>query len=134
MPLRERISAITHLLGCSRTITRDMVQDMLPALLEISPELESYLRDAPAESAGELSWQENLLANHLLYVDFPYVDRRVSKADAAIGLMTCYELLQMLSGYRGDERTDALAALFHLTEHTAFYYNVRLLAKRAAQR
>ena len=133
MPMRERIACVAEILGCKARVTPEIVEAMLPTLLELSPELEPYLRNAPEEKGKDRPWEENLLADHMLFVDLPYTDRRIAKADTAIGLMVCYELMQMMKGHHGDTLVDGLSALFHLTEHTAFYYNAKLLYERITQ-
>ena len=133
MSMRERIACVTETVGCKAKVTPEIVEAMLPTLLELSPELKPYLHDTSECNDQDQPWEENLLANHMLFVDFPYTDRRIAKADSAIGLMVCYELMQMLKGNRGDALVDGLSALFHLTEHTAFYYNAKLLYERTAQ-
>ena len=78
-------------------------------------------------------WLENWLVNHLLYCDFPYPDGRIRPADAAYGLYLAFEILSLTGeacaadGASKDELTDAVAAAFHLIEHTSFYYNAYVL-------
>lgn len=81
---------------------------------------------------------ENVLNNSLLYENFPFVDNRFDKTNAYKGLCASYGLLRLVCiGYTSihtskDDLVDAMAALFHLIDHTAFYYNVNVLTKAPA--
>jgi len=84
------------------------------------------------------NWQlyfVNVLANSLLYENFPFVDKRFNKTLAYKGLCASYGLLMIVAvGYtsthnKKDDLIDCVAALFHLIDHTAFYYNINILAK-----
>ena len=76
---------------------------------------------------------ENVLNNSLLYENFPFVDKRFDKTNAYKGLCASYGLLRLVCiGYTAthsseEDLVDAIAALFHLIDHTAFYYNVNVL-------
>ena len=60
---------------------------------------------------------------------FPYCDERIKKSEAIYGVLIQYELLKLIcTVYIGNEPdmeklVDAIAAVYHLVEHTAFYYN-----------
>lgn len=81
---------------------------------------------------------EGVLNNSLLYENFPFVDERFSKVYAYKGLCASYGLLRLVSiGYtsmhKGDDYfIDVVAELFHLIDHTAFYYNVNVVCNNAA--
>lgn len=81
---------------------------------------------------------ENVLNNSLLYENFPFVDNRFDKTNAYKGLCASYGLLRLVCvGYTSihtskDDLIDCIAALFHLIDHTAFYYNVNVLEKTPA--
>jgi len=81
---------------------------------------------------------ENVINNSLLYENFPFVDNRFNKTLAYKGLCASYGLLRLLCvGYcashnKKDDLVDCIAALFHLIDHTAFYYNINVLAKSSA--
>ncbi len=80
-------------------------------------------------------WAENLLCNNLIYSGFPYADSRISAKSACKGLCLQYVILKLvctayMSDHASDEDlTDAIAAVYHLVEHTAFYYNAEILVK-----
>lgn len=80
----------------------------------------------------------NVINNSLLYETFPFVDDRFDKTNAFKGLCASYGLLCLFAvGYTSindDENSliDATSELFHLIEHTAFYYNVNIITNKAA--
>lgn len=80
----------------------------------------------------------NVINNSLLFENFPFVDQRFDKTLAYKGLCASYGLLRIITiGYTAthqnrDDLIDCVAALFHLIDHTSFYYNVNVLAKSAA--
>ena len=75
-------------------------------------------------------WFENVLANHLVYMDFPFVDGRISTGEACRGLCVAYALMGLVCAGCEDEAAvaDALAGLYRMVEHSPFYYNARLFA------
>lgn len=81
-------------------------------------------------------WFENILANHLFYVNFPCVDARICAPLAACGLCAVYGLMRVISvswsRASGEESAvaDAIAGVFRLVEHSPFYYNAHLLIQR----
>jgi len=81
---------------------------------------------------------ENVLNNSLLYENFPFVDARFNKTLAYNGLCASYGLMRLVSiGWcainpNKEALVDCLSALFHLIDHTAFYYNVNILSKASA--
>ena len=81
---------------------------------------------------------ERVMNNSLMYECFPFVDLRADRTKVYKGLCCCYGLLRLVSigaTYDSDDINDlidAVCALFHLIEHTAFYYNVSLIADNAA--
>lgn len=122
--LSDRIDSIAGMLGCKSRFTSEDIRSILPSLEEVSPEIAEYLGD---EQPGDERALENLLANHLLYTTFPFTDDRISTEDGAYGLITLHHLLRMISGCSGERFVDAAAALFHLAEHTSFYFNAFVL-------
>lgn len=97
-----------------------------------------YLSDAAGfESAFPRwkVWYENLLANHLLYMDIPCVDKRISESDACDGLCLLYALMRIIPAawcalHPGEESfVDVIAGIFRLAEHSSFYYNAHVLMK-----
>jgi len=81
---------------------------------------------------------ENVINNSIIFESFPFVDERFDKTKAYKGLCASYGLLRIVCiGYHATNTTkedlvDAIASLFHLIDHTAFYYNVNILAPAAA--
>jgi len=119
-------------------------KDMAAAAQRIEKEVYTALPDLDR-------WYENLLANHIFYEQFPYVDPRLEPRDAAMGfaaicsflrLITMCSLYAALHGAPDGEDmpalsadlktvfTDAAAALFRYAEHSSFYYNAALLIRR----
>ena len=72
------------------------------------------------------SWIENLLVNHMYFVQFPFQDRPVPLKDEYLSLVAVYTLLRcLLVGCLAEEGsvTDAVdiaAAAFRLVDHTSF--------------
>lgn len=72
------------------------------------------------------SWMENLLVNHLFFVQFPFQDRPVSLRDEFTALCAVYVLMRCLCvGWMADKddpvaAMDVAAALFRLVDHTEF--------------
>ena len=81
---------------------------------------------------------ENVLNNSLLYENFPFVDDRFNKTDAYKGICTSYGLLRLICiGYTAQHQSqedliDCIACLFHLIDHTSFYYNVSVIVDSPA--
>jgi len=81
---------------------------------------------------------ERIINNSMLYENYPFVDKRIDKTDVYKGLCCTYGLLRLVcinACAINDEREyliDCIACLFHLIEHTAFYYNASILANNAA--
>jgi len=87
------------------------------------------------------NWQNifaNVINNSLLFENFPFVDNRFSKIKAYKGLCASYGLLRLVCiGYTSvnqskEDLIDAISALFHLIDHTSFYYNIFVIADSAA--
>lgn len=77
---------------------------------------------------------ENLLCNNMLYSSFPAVDRRVDPHKAVLGLILEYTLLRIMCachtaacGCTTESLVDVIAELYHIVEHTAFYFNAVVL-------
>ncbi len=81
---------------------------------------------------------ERLINNSMIYECFPFVDKRADRTSVYKGLCLTYGLLRLVCiGYcslhnKKEDLIDATAALFHLIEHTAFYYNAPLICDNAA--
>ena len=103
---------------------------------ENSSALALYRADAAALEARFPRWEswfENILANHLFYACFPRVDARLEPRDACAGLCAAYGMMRAVCAARVTQlpeqadMADALASLFRMIEHSAFYYNARVL-------
>ena len=81
---------------------------------------------------------ERLINNSMLYECFPFVDKRADRTKVYKGLCCCYGLLRLVcigathDSDDVDDLVDAAAALFHLIDHTAFYYNASIIVDNAA--
>lgn len=151
--LNDRIISIGSLLGVKnfKGISLKNILDILGMLLETSDTLKSYAEAAFArygngegdaeklyDSDFEVfkknfpKWEiyfENLMVNNLIFASFPYCDKRIDKAESFFGLIVQYEILRLictvntLNSPAMEKLTDLIAAVYHLIEHTAFYYN-----------
>lgn len=91
-------------------------------------DFEAFKRNFPKWSI----YFENLIVNNLIYASFPYCDKRIDKAKSFYGLVVQYEIMRLictvntLNNPGMDKLTDLIAAVYHLVEHTAFYYNASI--------
>ena len=158
--LDARIKDICTMLAGERDILRgpgalDLLMEYLSEMRSESRNLCEYGAAAFERYAGSSAWEnfcadrtafeaavpdyprifENVLANHIVYEDFPHADPRLDEADACAGLFLLYSAMTALSAAHlrrnpGREAlADVLAGLFHLAEHSAFYYNARVLTR-----
>ena len=80
----------------------------------------------------------NLLNNSMIYENFPFVDPRFDRTDAYKGLCASYGLLRFLAiGHTAahptkEDLVDVCTALFHLVDHTPFYYNINVIVSYPA--
>ena len=85
-----------------------------------------------------MNFIERLINNSMIYECFPFVDKRADRTRVYKGLCFCYGLLRMICIYTGsgnssrEKLIDSVSLLFHLIDHTSFYYNVSILAENAA--
>lgn len=85
-----------------------------------------------------MSFFERIINNSMIYENFPFVDKRTDRTDSYKGLCVCYGLMRIVCiGHTAihptiEDLIDAVAALFHMIDHTAFYYNVGIIAENAA--
>lgn len=152
--LYDRIISLGRLLSVDKTgeISLDILLNILEKLLETSDTLREYASDVFGRYRGCVGdaerlyaddfdafkknypkWEvyfENLLINNLVYSSFPYCDNRITKKEAFYGVLIQYELLRLIctvyTRNKPDKEklVDCIAAVYHLVEHTAFYYNV----------
>ena len=87
---------------------------------------------------GWMAFFERLINNSMLYECFPFIDKRADRTRVYKGLCFAYGLLRLICIYiktkssSKEELIDAVSLLFHLIDHTSFYYNVSILADNAA--
>ena len=87
---------------------------------------------------GWMEFFERVINNSMIYENFPFVDSRTDRTDSYRGLCVCYGLLRVLCignhHFNPDKGSliDAVAALFHLIDHTSFYYNIACITDNAA--
>lgn len=80
-------------------------------------------------------WFENILANHLVYMNLPWVDERLEPNQARAGLCMVYGTMRAVcAAYTAERSTredlaDAIAGIFRLAEHSSFYYNAHVLVR-----
>jgi len=71
---------------------------------------------------------EQLLVNHMFYINFPYTEGQEKDSDAFLSLVILYAFLRMnILGYMSDKSDPAdlvncLAAMFRMIEHSNFNY------------
>lgn len=102
---------------------------------------ELYEQDREAFARRFERWMyifENVINNSLIYENFPFVDSRFDDTDAYKGLCATYGLMRLVCvGYcakhqQMEDLIDAISALFHLIEHTSFYYNANITVSNGA--
>lgn len=121
-----------------------------PSFIPYVDELEARYRDGGFDERFEAdtaefekhfpdwsSYFENLLCNNMLYSSFPAVDPRLDPHKAVRGLSLEYMLLRIMSichtaecGRTTEALVDVIAEVYHVVEHTAFYYNAAILLKQ----
>lgn len=85
-----------------------------------------------------MAFFERLINNSMIYECFPFVDKRSDPTRAYKGLCAVYGLLKIVCVSATEKQpdrqtlTDAVAALFHLIDHTAFYYNISCIIDNTA--
>ena len=78
---------------------------------------------------------ENIIINHLYYMDIPYVDSRINPKDCTEGLCLGYGLMKLICScmtkqdHSLENLVYVISDIFHLVEHTPFYYNAHILIK-----
>ena len=79
---------------------------------------------------------ENILANHMYFVQFPYAGEGISPAEAWDGLYSVYALLRIIALYVAETAEDAqiafvdgMAAALRCAEHSDFYHNAHIVLR-----
>ena len=137
----DPLSRALRLLGRFSHSNQRLRDIALPVIERYSLNGESYIKDKKAFETAYPGWMEffeRVINNSMIYENFPFVDKRADKTDSYRGLCVCYGLMRVLCignhffNREKDSLIDALAALFHLIDHTAFYYNVSAITDNAA--
>ena len=97
---------------------------------------ETYAQDAERFERNFPDWQpafENILANHLVYMNYPCADDRLNESDAAWGLCATYGVMRLFAAAclkdknAQEDFVDVIASVFRAVEHSSFYYNMHIL-------
>ena len=136
-PLREALRVLGRLRD-----SNDRLEEIAGPVLDrylSSPEM--YEQDAECFERDYPEWMpffERVINNSMMYELFPFVDSRFDSTMSYKGLCVCYGLLRVLCignhHFHDDKDSliDAVSALFHLIDHTSFYFNVTVLTDNAA--
>ncbi len=122
--------------------TNAQFEEMVTPIIErYVQDKELYRKDVQQFEIDYPSWMnffERVINNSMIYENFPFVDQRFDQTNSYKGLCVCYGMMRMICAgshhFHPDTEhlIDALAALFHLIDHTAFYYNIHVLVDHAA--
>lgn len=94
---------------------------------------DNYLTDFSVFEKKYPEWRryfENILANHIVVMEYPYVDTEIKPGDTRGGLKTIYMFMRMISAANTRDAegmaplVDSLLRLFRLAEQPNFYRNV----------
>lgn len=154
-PLHERILRIGAFLGITdcvdSTVLFARAQKLFRTFSVISPNLQApamaiaQVEDATAFAALTAEAQkklprmeqylENILANHMYYVQFPYAGEGTTPRAAYYGLFAAYAMLLgggicAAAAARAEDAAvrfvDTVAAILRYVEHTEFYHNAEI--------
>lgn len=73
------------------------------------------------------------MINHFYYSSIPYVDNRIKRKDCTEGICLLYALMKIIcsactiNDHSKENLIYTLSDIFHLVEHSSFYYNAHLL-------
>lgn len=136
-PLKEALALLdrftagsTRLSQIAETVIDRYEND--PGLYD--PDRDRFEKDFP----DWMTFFERIINNSMIYENFPFVDERSDRTVAYKGLCVCYGLMRIVCiGYTAvhhseEDLIDAVTALFHLIDHTAFYYNAGIIVENAA--
>lgn len=76
-------------------------------------------------------WLSNIVANHMFYMQFPYVGEGASPVSAWDGLYAAYAVLRVSTACAADRVAfaDTAAAALRCIEHTDFYHNAHIILR-----
>ncbi len=136
-PLEQTLRILDRLAGSNNRLE----EAVLPIVERYRSDPELYNLDRKQFEEDFPQWEgffNRVMNNSMLYDCFPFVDKRFDKTLSYKGLCACYGLLRVTCignhHFRPDKEglIDVVSALFHLIDHTSFYYNVNALADNAA--
>lgn len=136
-PLKLSLSLLNRLSG-SNYFLNDIVSEISDRYKD---NYELYEQDCIVFESRFPRWMrlfENVINNSMMYECFPFVDNRLPDYDTYKGLCAIYGLLRTVTiGYTSihnskEDLIDCIGALFHLVDHTNFYYNIHVLCDNAA--
>lgn len=140
----DSLSAFKQVLNFVSTVSvnsqiYDEFKDKLTSRYTLDEDgLKKYKQDEKQFEANYPNWMiyfENVIVNHLYYMDIPYVDSRINPKDCTEGLCLGYGLIKIIcSCLTADDHSIenlvyVISDIFHLVEHTPFYYNAHILIK-----
>ena len=136
-PLGKALSVLDRLAGSNDCLE----ETAMPVVERYRNDPSSYENDRKSFEHDFPEWMgffERVINNSMMYECFPFVDRRFDRTQAYKGLCVCYGLMRVICignhhfHQDKDSLIDAVSALFHLVDHTSFYYNVSVLTDNAA--
>ena len=139
--LRALTGALTALSEDSEALRRFAAETIARYGAENPDATENFSADArrfEERFPGWERWYENILANHLVYMNLPWVDDRLKPEQVRSGLCLTYAAMRAMgAAYTAekssrDDLADVLAGLFRLVEHSPFYFNACVLVKQPA--
>ncbi len=138
-PLDETLTLFSRLVR-NDTYLSEIVK---PIIERYKKDRDLYFKDRDRFEKHFEGWMpffENVINNSMFYENFPFVDKRFDRTNAYKGLCVTYGILRIatightaINGYTKDNLVDATAAIFHLIDHTSFYYNVSIVINGAAK-
>ena len=136
-PLKEALSLLKRFSNSNQRL-QETAEAVIERYAENSELYDLDRLEFEKDFPGWMEFFERVINNSMIYENFPFVDSRADKTDVYRGLCVCYGLLRVLCignhFFNPDKEglIDAVSALFHLIDHTAFYYNISIIADNAA--
>ena len=137
----DPLKAMIALLGRFRHTNERFEETVAPIIERYDGDPSLYKEDTVKFENDRLDWMsffERIINNSIIYENFPFVDRRADRTSSYKGLCVCYGMMRVIAIGNHyfhpdkDSYIDALSALFHLIDHTAFYYNITVMIDNAA--
>ena len=101
----------------------------------------NYYKDIEVFESNNKDWMsffERVINNSMIYECFPFIDKKVDQTRVYKGLCCCYGLMRLVcalsckDGYNKDKIIDGISSLFHLIDHTDFYYVISCIVDNTA--